>query len=143
MFFSHLYYYSPLLMCGIGAFTFGILIYMNGESLLSLMSDDPEVIMYGMYRLRYVSIFLFINGLLDIVVNSIRGMGLSLIPTIVTLFGVCGFRILYISTYFERYHTPESLYRCFPLSWTITFFIQSVIWIIVYRRLIRKEAESL
>ena len=93
----------------------------------------------GMYRLRYVTIFLFLNGLLDVVVNSIRGMGLSNLPTIITLFGVCGFRILYIYTVFQKIHTPASLYLCFPLSWSITTIAQLLLWIRVYNRLIEEN----
>ena len=128
-----------LLLCGLGAFAIGAVIMLNGEYLLSLLTEEAEVIRLGQYRLRYVTLFLFMNGLLDVVVNSIRGMGLSNLPTLVTLFGVCGFRILYIYTYFQSHHTPEVLYLCFPLSWAITTIIQLFIWVKVYNRLISEN----
>ena len=128
-----------LLLGGIGAFLIGLVIMLNGEYLLGLLSEEAEVISLGLIRLRYVTLFLFMNGLLDVVVNSIRGMGLSNLPTIVTLFGVCGFRILYIYTFFQSHHTPEVLYLCFPLSWLITTIMQLIIWIQVYRRLIEEN----
>ena len=128
-----------LLLGGIGAFLIGLVIMLNGEYLLGLLSDEAEVISLGLYRLRYVTLFLFLNGLLDVVVNSIRGMGLSNLPTIITLFGVCGFRILYIYTFFQSHHTPEVLYLCFPLSWLITTIMQLIIWIQVYHRLIEEN----
>ena len=128
-----------LLLGGIGAFLIGLVIMLNGEYLLGLLSEEAEVISLGLIRLRYVTLFLFMNGLLDVVVNSIRGMGLSNLPTIVTLFGVCGFRILYIYTFFQSHHTPEVLYLCFPLSWLITTIMQLIIWIQVYHRLIEEN----
>jgi Na+-driven multidrug efflux pump len=128
-----------LLLCGLGAFAIGAVIMLNGEYLLSLLTEEAEVIRLGQYRLRYVTLFLFMNGLLDVVVNSIRGMGLSNLPTLVTLFGVCGFRILYIYTYFQSHHTPEVLYLCFPLSWAITTIMQLFIWVKVYNRLISEN----
>ena len=130
------------LICWMGAFTIGLTIYLNGPYFLGLMSNDPKVLELGMYRLRHVTLFLFINGLLDVVVNSIRGFGISTSPTAITLFGVCGFRILYIYTYFAANRSPENLYLCFPLSWLITLIIQSIIWIFVYRnrsRLVNEE----
>ncbi|MBP5279181.1 MAG: MATE family efflux transporter, partial [Erysipelotrichaceae bacterium] len=66
---------QALLLCFIGAFTIGMIIYLNGTFFLGLMSNDEVIINLGMYRLRYVTIFLFMNGLLDVVVNSIRGFG--------------------------------------------------------------------
>ena len=128
-----------LLLGGIGAFLIGLVIMLKGEYLLGLLSEEAEVISLGLIRLRYVTLFLFMNGLLDVVVNSIRGMGLSNLPTIVTLFGVCGFRILYIYTFFQSHHTPEVLYLCFPLSWLITTIMQLIIWIQVYHRLIEEN----
>ena len=128
-----------LLLGGIGAFLIGLVIMLNGEYLLGLLSEEAEVISLGLIRLRYVTLFLFMNGLLDVVVNSIRGMGLSNLPTIVTLFGVCGFRIFYIYTFFQSHHTPEVLYLCFPLSWLITTIMQLIIWIQVYHRLIEEN----
>ena len=128
-----------LLLGGIGAFLIGLVIMLNGEYLLGLLSEEAEVISLGLIRLRYVTLFLFMNGLLDVVVNSIRGMGLSNLPTIITLFGVCGFRILYIYTFFQSHHTPEVLYLCFPLSWLITTIMLLIIWIQVYHRLIEEN----
>ncbi len=122
------------LICWLGAFGIGMIIYLNGQFFLGFMSNDPLIIELGMYRLKNVTRFLFINGLLDVVVNSIRGFGIAALPTLVTLFGVCGFRILYIYTYFASHHSPDSLYLCFPLSWLLTLIIQSIIWIFVYRR---------
>lgn len=131
---------EALLLCGIGSFLIGLVILLNGTTFLGMISSDPEVIAMGMIRLRYVTFFLFLNGLLDVVVNSIRGMGLSNLPTLVTLFGVCGFRILYVYTYFAANPLPKILYLCFPLSWLLTFVIQSIIWIIVYFR--KKDLEE-
>ena len=125
--------FSCQLIGGAGAFLLGLLIVANGKTLLGFMSSEPLIIEYGMYRLRYVTLFLFLNGLLDVVVNSLRGMGLANLPTIITMFGVCGFRILYIYTVFARIHTIASLYCCFPLSWLLTLSIQFCIWVAVYR----------
>ena len=131
------------LLCWLGAFAIGLAIYLNGPSFLSLMSSDQTIINLGMYRLRHVTLFLFINGLLDVVVNSIRGFGIATLPTIITLFGVCGFRILYIYTYFAAHRTPQNLYLCFPLSWLITLFIQAIIWTAIYQRRSRSIKENL
>ncbi len=127
------------LVCGTGALLIGLFILMNGERFLSLLSIDPQVISFGLYRLRYVTLFLFLNGLLDVVVNSIRGMGIVTLPTVVTLFGVCGFRLLYLYTYFAGHRSPETLYLCFPLSWSLTLLCQLPIWFYRYRQLINGQ----
>ena len=125
-------------ICGIGAFAIGSFILLNGPFLLGLLTREEEIISLGMYRLSCVTFFLFLNGLLDVIVNSIRGMGLIYLPTLITLFGVCGFRLVYLYTYFALHHTPVALYSCFPLSWMLALLIQLPIWFIRYRR-IRQE----
>ena len=134
---------EAFLLCWLGAFAIGMIIYLNGPYFLSLMSNDPVVIELGMYRLKNVTRFLFLNGLLDVMVNSIRGFGIATLPTVITLFGVCGFRILYIYTYFASHRSPEVLYLCFPLSWLITLIVQSIIWIFVYQRKSRAISENI
>ena len=133
---------TTFLICGIGAFAIGAFILLNGRFFLGLLVKESEVIELGMYRLFYVTFFLFLNGLLDVVVNSIRGMGLVSLPTIVTLVCVCGFRLVYIYTVFAAHHTPQVLYSCFPLSWTLAFVIQLCIWMFRYKRLCRSAYES-
>ena len=110
-------------------------ILLNGRFFLGLLTSESRVIELGMYRLSYVTFFLFMNGLLDVIVNSIRGMGLVSLPTLVTLVAVCGFRLIYVYTYFALHHTPSVLYSCFPLSWGLAMMIQIPIWVFRYRRI--------
>ena len=133
---------ANIILCTIGSFAIGFISFLNGRSLLSLVASDAQIIELGMIRLRHVTLFLFLNGILDVIVNSIRGMGLSILPTIVTLFGVCGFRIAYIMTYFRINHQPDILYNCFPLSWLITIIIQFILWLMVYHHNLKSLSEN-
>ncbi len=118
---------------------FGALIgcggYAGGPFFLSFFTTEKEVMETGMIRLAIVTRFLFLNGVMDCFVASIRGMGYSLLPTVITMTGIMGFRILYIMTWFQSHHTLDTLYLCFPLSWLITLAAQAVLWIIVYRKI--------
>ena len=57
-------------------------------------------------------------------------------PMIVSLVGVCGFRLLWIATIFQlpQFHTIEMVYLSYPISWTVTFIIH----FICYRKVINK-----
>ena len=90
-----------------------------GEQLLSLYTHDPEVVWYGMIRLRYICIPYFIYGMMDVLVGSLRGMGSSVAPMIVSLLGVCAFRLLWVYTYFQVHNTFEDLFLSYPVSWII------------------------
>ena len=110
-----------------------------GEQLLSLYTHDPEVVWYGMIRLRYICIPYFIYGMMDVLVGSLRGMGSSVAPMIVSLLGVCAFRLLWVYTYFQVHNTFEDLFLSYPVSWIITAGTLLVMNIIVYEKLIKKK----
>ena len=88
--------------------------------LLSIYSSDPEVISYGMKRLVLICSTYFICGWMDTVVGSLRGMGYSMLPMVVSLTGACLFRIIWIFTVFARFHSLTVLYISYPISWIIT-----------------------
>ena len=95
-------------------------------------SNEQTVIEAGIYRLRYVTFFLFLNGILDVIVGSMRGMGYSTIPTAITMIGIVGIRLSYIFLVFAKTGTLQSLYLCFPISWLITSVIQLCLWHHIY-----------
>ena len=70
-------------------------------------------------------------------VGSLRGMGYSVLPTIVSLIGACGLRLLWIFTFFrmEQFHSTTSLYMTYPVSWIVTTLAHIVCFIIVRRKI--------
>ena len=99
--------------------------------------DSPEAIAYGVTRMSWICLPYFTCGLMDVVTGALRGLGKSFFPMIVTVLGVCGFRIAWIYTVFQipRYHTPNCLYASYIISWLITFFIQFLLFWYAYRKL--------
>ena len=101
-------------------FSIGVLAYGAGTSLLSIYSSDPEVIAYGMTRLQIIGLTYFTCGIMDTMVGSIRGIGYSVLPMLVSLTGACLFRIIWIFTIFQWSHTLLTLYISYPASWVLT-----------------------
>lgn len=100
---------------------FGGLYFAN--ELLSVYSTDKEVIAYGYERLWIIFSTYFLCGVMDVLVGSIRGMGYSILPMIVSLLGACGLRVLWIFTIFAHYRTPGILYNSYPVTWTVTLLV--------------------
>ncbi|MFR1831700.1 MAG: MATE family efflux transporter [Lachnospiraceae bacterium] len=92
----------------------------GARGLLGIYSSDPEVISYGMKRLLIICSTYFICGWMDTVVGSLRGMGYSMLPMVVSLTGACLFRVVWIFTVFSRFHSLTVLYISYPISWIIT-----------------------
>jgi len=127
---------STLLLSGV--------VYFMGPTLLSIyITDSAQALEYGVMRFGIVAINYWICCTMDICTGALRGLGKSIVPMIVAVVGICGFRILWIYTLFQlpALHTPEFLYLSFPVSWFITGVCQLGAFHLVYRQL-PKEGQS-
>lgn len=124
---------------------FGISAWYFGESLLSIyITDSPEAIAYGMIRLAYICLPYFLCGLMDVSTGALRGMGASIAPMVISVLGVCGIRIGWISTIFQmpQFHTPQCLYFSYTISWSITFLVQLAAFLRIYRKYTHTQLEN-
>ena len=117
-------------------------VYLAGDVLLRLYSPDAEVIAYGRLRLLYICTTYALCGMMDVMVGSLRGMGYSIMPMLVSLTGACLFRIIWIMTVFQAYHSLEVLYVSYPISWALTFAVHLLCFLAVYRWKMRGEIRS-
>lgn len=118
----------------------GNLAVLFGEPLLGIYSSSPDVIEAGMLRLMYICTFYALCGIMDVMVGALRGIGYSIIPTIVSLVGVCGLRLLWIATVFQipEYHRIETIYLSYHITWIITIIANALCFLIVRKRAYRK-----
>lgn len=108
-----------------------------GRSLLGIYSSDPEVIAYGMNRLRIISGTYFLCGLMDTMVGGIRGIGYSVLPMFVSLTGACALRVVWIFTVFAMHRTLQVLYLSYPVTWLITFSAHVICYVIIRRKYLK------
>ncbi len=109
--------------------------YFFGNILLRLYTTEAEVIPYGMLRLSIIATTYALCGMMDVIVGSLRGIGCSIMPMLVSLTGACLFRVVWIYTIFQHFHTLKVLYISYPISWILTFMVHLICFIVVYRRL--------
>ena len=115
----------------------GNLAYLFGTPLLSIYDTRPEVIEAGLVRMSIVCTMYCTCGLMDCIVGSIRGMEYAVTPTVVSLLGACGLRLLWIFTGFQlpEFHTEFWLFMSYPASWIITFLAHLVCYFFMRRKL--------
>lgn len=126
-------------------FVFGNLAYLFGEPLLGIYDPRPEIIPSGLTRMSLVCGLYFLCGLMDCCTGAIRGMGFAVAPTIVSLLGACGLRLLWIGTVFQipEYHTEFMLFLSYPLSWGITFAAHLICFIIMRRKFPKNDLKTI
>ena len=121
-------------VCGIAL---GTAMWSMGPKLLSLyITDSAEAIAHGMVRMTFMALPYFLCGLMDVTTGALRGLGVSFIPMLISILGVCGIRILWVATIFQipGFHTPQCLYISYTVSWTVTLICQAIAFLLVYRR---------
>lgn len=117
--------------------------FMLGRPLLGIYSNSSIVIDAGMARLSVIATTYALCGMMDVMVGMLRGLGYSIMPMIVSLLGACGLRILWIMTVFQipEYHSPSTVYLSYPMSWGVTLLVHVICYIVVWRKLKRRESK--
>ncbi len=110
----------------------GLLMLLFGAQLMGLYNSDPQVIAAGLVRMGIILPTYFLCGLMDVMVGHLRGIGYSIMPMIVSLIGVCAFRIIWILTVFAAQTEPEAAQRVLYLSYTITWAITFAAHLLCY-----------
>ncbi|NLZ82331.1 MAG: MATE family efflux transporter [Clostridiales bacterium] len=108
----------------------GILLWIFAPLLISLFSNQPEVIQYGVQQMRTESLFYFLLALSHCLAGILRGAGKTNIPMIVMLVSWCLIRITYISIMVRIIPDIRVIFWAYPLTW----FISSVAFLIYYRK---------
>lgn len=117
----------------------GSFAYYFAYPLLNIYAPGEEdVIQQGIIRMGYIARVYAICGVMDTMVGSLRGLGYSVGPMIVSLIGACGLRIVWVFTVFPLYPTPQCLYLSYPVTWAITGGVHIIFYLVVRRRAFAK-----
>lgn len=112
----------------------GIGIYILRYPFLSLFTNDADVVTAGIKRLSIMALSYGISAFMDNTIAASRGLGKTIIPTIMVILGSCVFRILWIYTVFAYFGTIQSLYLLYVFSWTLTALAEIPYFIYTYKK---------
>ena len=93
-----------------------------------LFVSDENVIEIGMRILQTVAPTFLTYITIEIISGASRGTGKAVIPTLFTVVGICGLRILWLNIPMMITSVEKAL-LCYPVSWTI----DSILFIIYYK----------
>lgn len=128
--------YSSILIICVN-FIIGSIILLFQNQLLQLYIHTDIAIFAAKERLIIITTTYFLCGLMDNFAYSLRGINYSLLPTIITLIGACGLRIMWIFCFFpiDKFHNIQGLTISYPISWLVTALIQLILFIILFKKL--------
>lgn len=123
--------------------TLGCGVYLFGPQILRIYTTEPDVIACGMEILSITTIPYFLCGIMDLFPGSLRGMGYSAVPMVLSVIGTVGTRILWIYGFFPHNRSLFFLFISYPGSWIITIVMQVVCYLYVRKRGIGAEKAHL
>jgi len=98
--------------------------------LIRLFTSDAAVVPIGESLIVALCPFYALFIFCEIFSGTMRGVGESLRPALLTMFGVCGIRIAYLFLFAYRHASNLRIALAYPLTWGIT----SVLFLIYYFR---------
>ncbi len=107
-----------------------VFLLLAGEGLYRLFSNDEEVIRQGMVILRLLVPTYITYLCVEILSGAVRGAGDSLIPTLMTLVGICLLRVVWVDFIAPAYQSVTFMLLCYPVTWVIT----SLLFVVYYLR---------
>ena len=113
-------------------------VYLAGNTLLRIYSEDAQVIEYGMLRLSIICTTYFLCGTMDVMSGVMRGLGHSVLAMIVSLVGACGLRIVWIFTIFAMFHRLDVLFWSYPVTWAVTTLAHVLCFLVVRKKQLRE-----
>lgn len=121
----------------------GVLVWSFARQLLGIyITNSEEAIMYGITKMTFICLPYFIEGLMDTTAGLLRGMGSSFAPMVVTVFGTCVFRVVWIYTVFAQYHRYEVLLLSYLLSWLLTFVTELILFFILINKKEKRQTAT-
>ena len=113
-----------------------VIMYTGCPVWLGLFTTDAGVLAIGVAMMRYLLPYYILYVPSGVFFSTLRGLGDSLRPTIITFLCVCVLRIAWVAFVFPSYPTIEALLFCFPVSWTVTALTYPIYytWYISFRK---------
>ena len=116
----------------------GILLLVFGRTFLGFFATEEAVIDAGMNRIKVMWFAYAISAFMDCTIAASRGIGKTVVPTIIVIMGSCVFRIAWVYTIFAYFHTQQALYLLYFFSWTFTAIAEIIYFKITFARVTKK-----
>lgn len=112
-----------------------ILLYIFGRQAIGLFTTDSAVIEAGLLRLNIMVFSYPVASFMDNTIAANRGLGKTVVPSIIVLIGSCLFRIVWVYTIFAWFKTIPSLFLLYIFSWALTAIAEMIYFVKEYRKI--------
>ena len=115
---------TATILCALITLGGGIILFVFREQLIGLYTSDPEIMEVGCYRLRFISLLMWLDIIMGCYSGALRGLGKAKQSMLISICAICGFRVLWIATVFSHLvHEYIVILVAWPISWVLIIII--------------------
>lgn len=117
----------------------GVLTYLYGELWLGIIVGRASTvsIKYGMVRLFYVALFMFINAISTILISTMKAFGYPMLTSITNIIINLGFRVFWMRYVYPIYPQFVTIMQCYLVAWILNLILYTIFSTIVFRRYVK------
>lgn len=109
--------------------TLSVLMLLFRRFILGIYTADPGVIDSGAYMMSIIVPFEAVFMPVEIFAGTLRGVGDSVKPTLITCLCVCVVRVVWLATAVRAHHTLFMLCLCYPMTWVLAATVFTVVYL--------------
>jgi len=106
----------------------------NPAFFIGLFTKEAAVIRVGIPRLLTVVRGYLIYAVSEMCIGCLRGMGKSMVPTVLNLVSICVPRMIWTLLVFPHHANFAFLMLCYPISWVFSSVSQLICYLVCRRR---------
>lgn len=129
--------YGVCLSCTVGI-VLSNTCWILSQTFLSLLSGDPEVISVGMIRMDYICRFYFLCAIMEGLSFGLKGLGKSTTAMLITLFGTCVLRVLWVKIALNIYNSVSVIYVAYLITWVLTAIGHLIALMVLFKKIKKK-----
>jgi Na+-driven multidrug efflux pump len=103
------------------------------KEFISLFTNSQMAMQYATERVFAVLVFQSIACTYEVAGGSLRALGYSMTPTLLTIIGTCVVRVTWVSL--GHFNSFAQLLSIYPITWTITGTSVLIAWIIIAKKM--------
>jgi Na+-driven multidrug efflux pump len=113
----------------------GAFLFITGRLWLGIiLTDDMAAVNYGMVRMLFVTLFMFVFGTKHVLTNSLQAFGNTFYTAITSLGCIFGIRMLWMFLIYPHFQTFHWLMAGYLVSWLLLMAFNVGGFWVVYAR---------
>lgn len=98
----------------------GTIFVLGGRYFYILFTDEVRIMDMAVKMMLCIAPWYWLYVPVEVLSGGLRGMGDTLIPTIITAVGICLARVLWVFALVPRWHTIQTVVISYPITWALT-----------------------